>query len=142
MLKLEDHVELLVVQVRVPLSISRGDIRCLAHRDHLVLAHDVPVHLPQELMHTGTVGHKALDGSVLLVGGLQTIRQASGFGDQVDDVHPETIDPLVSPPVHHLVDCLPNPGIFPVEVRLLRSEEVEIVLVGRRVILPGRTGEV
>ena len=69
------------------------------------------------------------------------VRQAGRLGDQVDDVHPEAVDPPVQPPAHHLVDRRANVRVLPVEIRLLAREEVQVVLAGRVVELPRRAGE-
>ena len=63
------------------------------------------------------------------------------LGDHVDDVHAEAVDPAVEPPPHHRVDRVPDLGVLPVQVGLLAGEQVQVVLAGRLVELPGRAGE-
>ena len=69
------------------------------------------------------------------------VRQGGVLGDHVDDVHPEAVHAAVQPPAHHLVDRLPDLGVLPVEVGLLAGEQVQVVLAGVGVVLPGRPGE-
>ena len=71
----------------------------------------------------------------------RAVRQRGVLGDHVDDVHPEAVDAPVEPPAHHRVDRLADLGVLPVEVGLLAGEQVQVVLAGRLVELPGRTGE-
>ncbi|MNW63939.1 hypothetical protein D3C74_421770 [compost metagenome] len=47
-------------------------------------------------------------------GGWVIIREALIFGDQINNVHPETADPFVRPKNHQVSDFLSNPLIFPV----------------------------
>ena len=58
----------------------------------------------------------------------RAVRQRRVLGDQVDDVHPEAVDAAVDPPAHHRVDRLADLGVLPVQVGLLRAEDVQVVL--------------
>ena len=65
------------------------------------------------------------------------------FLDVDDGIDAEAGDPFFQPPVHHSVQFLQNPRIFPVQVRLLLGEGMEIVqilMAGHR--LPGAAAEV
>ena len=69
------------------------------------------------------------------------VGQAGLLRDEVDDVHAEAVDPAVEPPAHHRVDRLADRRVLPVEVGLLAREEVQEVLAGGLVELPGRARE-
>jgi hypothetical protein len=49
------------------------------------------------------------------------VRKARDFGDQVDDVHSESIDALVEPELHQVVDGVSDFWVLPVEVGLLEE---------------------
>ena len=61
--------------------------------------------------------------------------------DEVDDVHPEAVDPALHPATHHPVDRGADLRVLPVQVRLLAREQVQVVLAGGRVEIPGRPRE-
>ena len=50
------------------------------------------------------------------------------LGQQVDDVHPEAVDPAVEPPVHHPVHLGADLRVLPVQLGLLGAEQVQVVL--------------
>ena len=67
--------------------------------------------------------------------------RAHDLGDEVDDVHPEAVDAALHPAAHHPVHRRPDLRVLPVQVGLLAGEQVQVVLAGRRVELPGGPGE-
>lgn len=71
----------------------------------------------------------------------QAVGQGGVLGEEVDDVHPEAVDPALQPPEHHRVHGLPDLGVLPVQVGLLAGEQVQVVLPARLVVGPGRAGE-
>lgn len=52
-------------------------------------------------------------------------------------IHPEAVDALFQPPVHHVVDLVAERVVLPVQVGLLLQESMEVVLVGGLVVFPG-----
>ena len=50
------------------------------------------------------------------------------LGDHVDHIHPEAAHTFLQPEVHQFIHLLPDFGIFPIQVRLLFREHVEVVL--------------
>lgn len=68
---------------------------------------------------------------------LGPIDQRIGLGDEVDDVHPKSVDAAVEPPGHHVVDGAAHLGVLPIEVRLLAREQVQVELARALVPLPG-----
>lgn len=61
----------------------------------------------------------------------------------VHRVDAEAVDALAQPELHRrLVDGRPRPRVLPVEVRLLRGEQVQVVLLGGLVPVPGGAAEV
>ncbi len=121
MLKLEYHIELQAIGPGEQLRVFDGDPGHFADRDEVSVApgEHPGVHLLQVLVdlraHCGTL---TVTNEVLL-----------HLGDEIDDVHPKSVDPAVEPPVHHLVDGRPHLGVLPVEVGLLGCEQVQVVLV-------------
>ncbi len=66
------------------------------------------------------------------------VGEAVGLAEGVGDVDPEAVHPAVQPEVEHLLHCLGDGGVGPVEVGLAREEEVEVPLPGRLVEGPRR----
>ena len=75
------------------------------------------------------------------MGPLATIFWSGIFPIMIDDIHPKTTDPLVDPKVHHVINLLPKGLIFPIQVRLLLTKEVQIILLGSRIKFPSWTTE-
>lgn len=75
---------------------------------------------------------------LILVPGIddRRVRVSGHLADEVDDVHAPTVDTLVHPEFHHVVDGLPDVHLFPIEVGLLRDEQVEVPFVRLFVVLP------
>ena len=126
MLKLEHHGEFASVGVAVEFGPLRVRAPGLSHGDHVPLLEGLPAQLPDEFMQPGAV---VGDPKIRL------------FGDLVDHVQPEAAHAFVHPPQDHIVDLPADLLIFPVKVRLLHRELVEIVLPHLRHPLPGRAAE-
>ncbi len=149
-LLVQGHVLELEHHVHFPAS-GVGEQHGVVHRHPGHLTHGeqvlVPpgkhflVHLLQEFMDAGAADVVRAAVAVQHAVGPGTVRQGLVLGDEVDDVHPEAVHAAVQPPVHHVVDGGPDLRVFPVEVRLFPRKEVEVVLPGRGVVLPGRAGE-
>ena len=59
-----------------------------------------------------------------------------------DGIHPEAAQALFQPPVDILIDLLPNLRVFPVQIRLLFMEHMEVELVRAGQFLPAGAAEV
>ena len=59
-----------------------------------------------------------------------------------DRIDPEAAKPFIQPPVDVLIDFFTKLRILPVEIWLFLVEYMQILFVGSRQILPGRTAEV
>ena len=62
--------------------------------------------------------------------------------DVHDRIETEACDAAVQPPVHHLIDFFSELTILPVEVRLLLVEEMQIIEVRSRDLLPCASSEI
>ena len=142
-LELEHHVDLAARRVGVEQRLLDRDAGRLADRQRRLrpAREHRAVHLLQVLVDPrpvdevlGAVGHHA-DARLARVG------QRGVLGDHVDDVHAEAVDPAVEPPAHHRVDRLADLRVLPVEVGHAAREQVQVVLAGGLVELPGRAGE-
>jgi len=69
--------------------------------------------------------------------GFLDVSEIGAFDDAHDHVHPETVDATVEPEPQGVVHRGDDFGIAPVQVWLLRQEQVEVVLAGRVVERPG-----
>ena len=136
-LELEHHVDLAARGIGEQPRVLQGHAGHLSHRQQLGVAarEHLAVHLLQELVDARPARVVARRVAVRSVGERGVLRE------QVDDVHAEAVDPAIQPPAHHRVDRLADLGVLPVEVRLLAREQVQVVLAGRVVELPGGAGE-
>ena len=48
--------------------------------------------------------------------------------NHINYIHAETTDSLINPEIHHVIDFLAQLWIFPVEVWLLLTKEMQIIL--------------
>jgi hypothetical protein len=131
--ELEDHVEFEAVRTREQDGIIHGHPRHLTDRDQLGVAprEDLAIHLPQVVVDLRTHHHLGAGADEI---GLP-------LRDVVDHVHAESVDAAVEPPVHHGEDRRAHLGVLPVEVGLLRGEQVQVILAGLLVQSPGRPAE-
>ena len=65
------------------------------------------------------------------------VGQTLGLGDEGDHVLAEAVYALVQPEAEDFLHFLPHEGVVHVQVRLLDSEEVQVVFAAQLVILPG-----
>ncbi len=101
----------------------------------------LPVHLGEELVDPRAADVVRGPVAPPAAGGHLAVGQGGVLRQEVDDVHPEAVHAALQPPAHHGVHRLPHVRVLPVEVGLLAGEQVEVVLAGRLVVLPGRPGE-
>ena len=140
-LKLEDHAEFLAVAAGVLLGLVDRDARCLADGQQVVMREHAIVHFLQVLVDARPVAdvRREVAVAVCLEG---AVWEGLVFGDHRDDIHAEAVDALLAPPGHHVEDGIAHLRVLPVEVRLLLGEAVQVVLVRRCIVLPGRAAEV
>ena len=140
MLKLEYHVQLPAVQVGVFFRFLDGYAGSFAHSDQVKFGQNLLVHLLQIFMDMGAVAYVRRKISVQSVRH-RAIRVCGIFGNHTDYIHTEAVHAFFAPPGHHVEDFLADGFIFPVQIRLLFGEAVEIIHSRLLVILPGRTAE-
>ena len=100
-----------------------------SHGKRVVLLEGFPLHLLQKISHAmGVFDHAGRRR--------QSIRAIRLVGWEIDvlfdidnSVDAETAQPLVHPPVDHLVDFPAHFRIFPVQIRLLFREQVQVVQI-------------
>jgi len=64
------------------------------------------------------------------------VREPLVLGDEVDDAHPKTRNPLVKPKLNNIIHFVPDVRVFPVQVGLERTKEGKIILIRFRVESP------
>jgi hypothetical protein len=69
----------------------------------------------------------------------RSIRITGNLADQIDHVHPPSINSLVHPESHDIINGLSDVDLFPIEIRLFSHEQVKIPFVGLFIVLPSRT---
>ena len=123
MFKLEDHGQFLVGWIGILL----GNLRCgapgFAHRQEILVQEAGLVHFLEVVMELGTISCDFL---------------VRNLPNQVNDIHPKTSHSLVNPAVHHIVNLLADLFVFPVQIWLFFTKEVEIILARGLIIFPGR----
>jgi hypothetical protein len=100
------------------------------------------VHLLEELVDPRSAGEVLVTRPVQRARPRRRIGQRQILAEHVDDVHAEAVDAPVQPPAHHVVHSGADVRVLPVQVGLLAGEDVQVVLPGLLVPLPGRPGEV
>ena len=61
------------------------------------------------------------------------------FGNERDDIHAKAIYTFIQPELHQIIDFHADFWIFPIEIRLLLGEEMEIIIASGIVFLPSRS---
>ena len=84
---------------------------------------------------------RAVRGQIPIQPFYLTIREIRVFGDQADDIHAKTIHALFQPPAHHIIDLRSYIRVIPVQIRLLFRENMQIIHIGRLIILPCASAE-
>ena len=135
MLKGKDHIQLIPVSAGIFFGFLHRNTGALPHGHHVITGQYLSVHFPQIFMYAGTVD--AGGGEIRFLCPGDRIR----FGDQADHIHAEAVHAFFKPPGHHFINFLPQLRIFPVQVRLLFCENVQIVGLCLRVVFPGRAAE-
>ena len=64
---------------------------------------------------------------------LGIIRETLVFGDERDHVHSETVDSLVEPEFHEVIDFAADFRIIPIQIGLLFCEKVKVIFAPGRI---------
>ena len=154
MVEEEEHVKFFAGWVRDVCCAGNGNTRPLADgQEALSTRKDGLVHFMEKLIQARAIRTEikgrgisiGADWVNLFIGSIGSGEHSTaiqGLGDLTDDVHAESVNSPVHPPVHHLVDCLTQFGSFPIEVGLLGRELVEIVFTALRIIGPRGSAEI
>ena len=140
---MEDHVELLLLCADV-LDYPRhvGRVRALSYR-HGVVPGKHLVHLAQELGHARSVAVLVPSKLPLAPRVCDWCIHHLALAIHVDGIDSEPVHTALEPEFHgRLVDGLARDGILPIEIRLLGTEQVQVVFLCELVPLPDRTHEV
>ena len=70
-----------------------------------------------------------------------SLRQTLCLADEINYIHSETVNALVKPPQHHLVNTLAHFLVFPVQVHLLFCKEMKCPLIKIFIIIPRTAAE-
>ena len=130
-MEVEHHGELGAIQRAIALAVFQAGGRHLAHRHGPHGGEDVAAHILQKFVDARPVGVEAAAIPHLVV------RECLILGDEVDDVEAETVDPFLRPEMDDLLHLGAHGRVLPVEIRLLAGKEVQVVLAGGRIQLPG-----
>ena len=124
--KLEYHGELRTVRVAVKKRSFRRSGPGLSHGHQIGPLECMAAHFPDKRMKHGAFRH---DTVVRIL------------ADEIDNVQTEAAYAAVYPPVNHIINCLTQLRVFPVQVRLFYRELVKIILAAFRHPFPGRPAE-
>ena len=98
------------------------------------------IHFLQELMDSWAIGTNctvSINSSLGNFCAWQSLR----LRNQRNNIHTEAVNSLFTPTTHHIENFFSDNFIFPVQIRLLLGEEVEIELPGLLIKYPSRSGE-
>ena len=137
--KLKNHIQLFFITAGIFLCFLKRHAGTFSHRDRVSSFQYSSSHLLQIFMHMRAVCRLIKAG--IAIDPRLSIRQFRLFGDQADHIHPEAVNTFVQPPVHHIIDLSPHPGIIPVKIRLLFGKQMQIIHICCLVIFPGRPGK-
>ena len=70
------------------------------------------------------------------------IRISLHLGDHIDDIHPESVNPLIQPPFHQIIDFRTYFCITPVQIRLFLGKQMQVIHIRPGIIFPRRAIEV
>ena len=138
-LELEYHAELFAVCGCIFFCLLDRDTGTLADGHQIIFGKNFFVHLLQILMHVRSVytAGIAVESAIRNL----SIRQSFRFGDHADNVHPEAVDAFLAPPVHHIENFFSYGRVFPVQIRLFRGEQMQVIHLGLRIVFPCGAGE-
>ena len=139
MLELEDHVQLGPLAVRIFPGLFKCHARRLSDRHDVEFREHLLIHFLYVLVDMRPVRRTAAVAVEFVHE--RRVGQSRRLGDQADDIHAETVDALLAPARHHVEDFLSHRRVIPVEVGLLFGEQMQVVHIRRRVILPRGPGE-
>ena len=138
-LELEYHAELFAVCGCIFFCLLDRDTGTLTDRHQIIFGKDFLVHLLQILMNMRSV--YAAGVTVESAFRNLSIRQSFRLGDHADDIHTEAVDAFLAPPVHHIENFFSYGRVFPVQVRLLRGKQMQVIHLGLRIVFPCGAGE-
>ncbi|EXF43037.1 hypothetical protein BAY1663_04539 [Pseudomonas sp. BAY1663] len=135
--EVERHVQFVAGAVVLQDAFGRADVH-LAHQHAVAgVAVDDPADAAQHLVAVGLVvevGQRLAGQAARIVG------EARILAGAVDDVDAKTVDAALEPEAQHAMHRLDDLRVAPVQVRLLRQEQVQVVLLGVLVPGPGAAG--
>ena len=112
----------------------RSFVKDLANRERIVKLEGPVSHLTEKGADAGLLTEHIVDAGETVAPVCRVVLEGKYLLDVDDRVDPEPCQPLVEPPVHHLVDFLSQIGILPVQIRLLLVEGMQIV----KILVPGK----
>ena len=137
--EVENAVELMVSLIDVCQRIFLGRVVGFADGERVIVRERVLVQFFQKFMDPGAVDE--IDLAALEGFPAQVVPDRIDLGEHVEDVEAEAVHAFLKPEIQDVIDLAPDLGFFPVQVRLLLAEEVQIILVRPADPFPGRSGE-
>ena len=90
---------------------------------------DLFLELMEEIQDARGIGNHGMDIDHAVIAVRLAVHEFGGLLDIDDGIDAETAHALVQPEVGCIVECLPDLRIFPVQIRLGRSEGVQVILL-------------
>ncbi len=133
--EVKGHRQLAAVERSILLAVLQRGRGHLAHRHQITWGEDVAAHLLQILVDARPVCIEtaAVTGFV--------IREILIFRNQVNDVETQAIHAAIGPELAHFFQLGAHVRVLPVEIRLLRGKQVQIILLALGVPAPGVAAE-
>ncbi len=130
-MEVKGHRQLAAIERSILLAVLQRGRGHLAYRHQVARGKDVAAHLLQIFMDARPVSVEAATVTRLV------IREILIFRNQVNDVQTQAVDAAIGPELAHLFQLGAHGRILPVEIRLLRGEQVQVILFALRVPAPG-----
>lgn len=135
--KVKDHTQFFSVKTNcLENLIAIVDLRHLSNRKGTVLFQSLAntTKIFMQTRATGVVFGTALPNRVCV--GDRGIGKVRLLANKIDHIHAEAVNSFVKPISHDIIDSCPHGRVFPVEIRLLRSKQMEVILSRCFIVFP------
>ena len=136
--ELKDHVQFPAVVSGILFRFFDRHARRFAYRNDIVFRKHLFVHFLQKLMDPRAIAavfHRIAVNPAMHLG----IRIALILGNKIDHIHTEAVNAFFEPARHHVIHFMTDLFVFPVQVRLLFSKQMQIPLSEIFVVFPCRS---
>ena len=135
MVEVKGHRQFAAVERCILLAMRKRGGGHFADRHQTARGEHIAAHLLQKFVRSRAVGIEAAAVAIRIG------RKGLVFGDQIDHVEAQAVDAAIGPELAHFFQLRAHRRVFPIQVRLLNREQMQIVLLAFGVPLPGVTAK-